>query len=117
MPASRHVNYKKWDNRNGNYISSGILSNYSRGFRKSHFAHSDQVVATAAASASAPMNSNDVPNNTDEHFHENGLAKNARNADDSDKCQDKVNGSNSVQLLHDQADQHHSLHRNNFNEG
>lgn len=111
VPASRHTNYKKWDSRIGNYNSNGILSNYSRGFRKSHFAHSDQA-ATAAA-----MVSNEIPNNTDEHFHENGLTKNARNADDSDKCQDKANGSSSAQLLHDQADQHRCLQRNNFNEG
>lgn len=102
VPASRHASHKKWDSRNGNYNSNGILSNYSRGFRKTQFAHSDQ--------------STNENNQIDEHFNENGLAKNARNADDSDKCQDKMNGgSNSAQQRPDQHQR--SLQLNKFNEG
>lgn len=100
--ASRHASHKKWDCRNGNYNSNGILSNYSRGFRKSQFAHSDLHSA------------NEI--HSDEHFNENGLAKNARNADDSDKCQDNVNGGiNSAQQRPDQHQR--SLQLNKFNEG
>lgn len=115
QPASRHANYKKWDSRNGNYNSNGILNNYNRGNRKSHFAHSDQVAATATSTAA--VISHEIVNCTDEHFHENGLAKNARNSDDSDKCQDKANNGISAQLSHGQADQHRNQQRNKFNEG
>lgn len=101
VPVSRHVSHKKWDNRSGNYYSNGILNNYSRGnFRKSF--HSDR----------GATNEN---NYTDEHFNENGLVKNVRNTDDSDKCQDKVNGCDSTQRQSTQ--QHCSRKPNKFNEG
>lgn len=117
QPASRHANYKKWDSRNGNYNSNGILNNYSRGNRKSHYAHSDQVAATATSTAPVNSHENNFVNCSDEHFHENGLANKARNSDDSDKCQDKANDGSSAQLLHGQADQHRNQQRNKFNEG
>lgn len=102
--ASRHGNHKKWDSRNGNYNSNGILNNYSRGIRKPH---SDQHDA------------NEITNNNDDHSNENGLGKNARDADadDSDKCHDKVNGSSSAHLKYDHTHQHRSLQLNKFNEG
>lgn len=98
--ASRHGNHKKWDSRNVNLNSNGILNNnYSRGIRKPH---SDQ------------QDANDI---TDEHFNENGLTKYARDADDSDKCQDNVNGTNSTQLKYDRTHHNRSLQLNKFNEG
>lgn len=104
--ASRHGNHKKWDSRNGNYNSNGILNNYSRGIRKPH---SDQHDA------------HEITNNNDDHLNENGLGKCARDADadadDSDKCHDKVNGSSSAHLKYDHTHQHRSLQLNKFNEG
>lgn len=117
VPASRHANYKKWDSRNGNYNTNGISSNYSRGFRKAHFAHSDHVVAAAAATSTPAVISNEILNYTDEHFHENNLVKNARNTDDSDKCQDNTNDGSSAQLSNGQVDLHRNRQQNKFNEG
>lgn len=95
VSASRLNNHKKWDTHNGNYNSNGILNNYSRGFCKSTFAYSDEKSSECTF------------NNTDEHFNENGIKKNACNADDSDKCQYKANGGSSA----------HRNQLNKFNEG
>lgn len=123
--TSRYANYRKWDNRNGSFSINGTASsNYSRGFRKSHFVHSDEAMAITTAAAtgqqqqpteSATAPSNEVINQTDEHFHE---AKNARNAGDSDKCHDNTNNGdgNSAQQLYDQTDKRRGKQQNKFNE-
>lgn len=132
-PTSRYANYRKWDSRNGSFSLNGTTSsNYNRGFRKSHFIHSDETTMTAASAATiatatvtaphqqqpiatAVTTSNEFINHTDEHFHE---AKNARNAGDSDKCHDNTNGDgNSSQQLYDQTDKRRGKQQNKFNEG
>lgn len=66
--------------------------------------------------ATSVTTSNEVINQTDEHFHE---AKNARNAGDSDKCHDNSNNGdgNSAQQLYDQTDKRRGKQQNKFNEG
>lgn len=94
IPALYQSNHKKWDARNDHYNSNGILSNYNRNFRKSQ-----QFV------------SNEITNNTNEHFNENCSAKNTySDADDTDKCHDKANGGSLMA--------HHNMQlKSKFNEG
>lgn len=126
-PSSRYTNYRKWDSRSGgNFSLNGTASsNHGRGFRKSHFIHSDETIAAATIAgtelqqqpiATAVATSNEIINQTDEHFTE---AKNARNAGDSDKCQDNMNNGdrNSSQQLHDQTNKRRGKQQNKFNEG
>lgn len=130
-PTSRYANYRKWDSRNGSFSLNGTASNnYSRGFRKSHFIHSDDATTAATTMVTDPQQqqqqqqpiataittSNEFINHTDEHFRE---AKNARNAGDSDKCHDNTNNGdgNSSQQLYDQTDKRRGKQQNKFNEG
>lgn len=125
-PTSRYANYRKWDSRNGSFSLNGpTSSNYSRGFRKSHFIHSDEATTLTEPHqqqqpqqpiATAITTSNEFINRTDEHFRE---AKNARNAGDSDKCHDNTNNGdgNSSQQLCDQTDKRRGKQQNKFNEG